>query len=125
MPSSASFEPVRESASESSITVSWSPPDTDGGAQITGYRLYINPLDDGDWSLVYDGDGQPTVLVYTVTGLERGKEYRFKSSASNFVGLSGGLDSSAVAVAALSLADFRELNRAWGPTTRQVGGVAG
>jgi hypothetical protein len=86
VPSSASFEPVRESASESSITVSWSPPDTDGGAQITGYRLYINPLDDGDWSLVYDGDGQPTVLVYTVTGLERGKEYRFKSSASNFVG---------------------------------------
>ena len=53
---------------------------------MTGYRVFMNPLNDGDWRLVYDGRGQPTVRVHEVGGLLRGMHYRFKSAAINYVG---------------------------------------
>jgi Fibronectin type III domain len=39
------------------MTVSWSPPSENGGSPITGYKLYMNPLDDGDWQIIYNGIG--------------------------------------------------------------------
>jgi titin len=69
--------PVLEAATDSSITASWNMPTSSGGSPITGYRLYINALEEGDWKLAYDGDNQPTVLVYQVLNLERGMSYRF------------------------------------------------
>jgi hypothetical protein len=56
--------PVLEAATETSVTVSWSVPSSDEGSPITGYKLYMNPVDDGDWYLIYDGSGQPTVLTW-------------------------------------------------------------
>ena len=75
-----------EAATNSTITVSWSVPAYSGLSPITGYKLYINPLDDGDWTLIYDGKGQPTVLQHEVEGLKRGLHYRFISAAVNYVG---------------------------------------
>ena len=46
-----------EASSDSSMTISWSPPSNNGGSAITGYRLYMNALNVGNWVLVYDGMG--------------------------------------------------------------------
>jgi hypothetical protein len=46
----------------------------------------MNPLNDGDWQLIYDGTGQPTILNYEVNNLIKGMKYRFKSAAINYVG---------------------------------------
>lgn len=86
VPGPATEAPVLEAATDSSMTISWSVPAYNGGSAITGYKVYINPLDDGDWSLIYDGAGQPTVHSYKVMGLKRGLHYRFKSAALNYVG---------------------------------------
>lgn len=58
-----------EAATDHNITVSWSMPITDNDSPVTGYRLYMNALNDGDWTLVYDGKDQPTVLTHLVPGL--------------------------------------------------------
>jgi hypothetical protein len=55
VPSASTEAPILEAATDSSITVSWNAPSEDGGSPITGYKLYINPLDDGDWYLIYNG----------------------------------------------------------------------
>jgi len=77
---------VLEAATNSSITFSWNAPLSNGGSPITGYKAYINALDEGDWKLIYDGTGQPTVLVWQQAGLKRGMHYRFKTSALNIIG---------------------------------------
>jgi len=46
-----------ESATDESMVVGWSAPINTGGSKITGYKLFITALNDGDWSLVYDGSG--------------------------------------------------------------------
>lgn len=86
VPEASMVAPVLEEATESSITVSWSQPASDGGSPITGYKLFMNPTDDGDWYLVYDGTGQPTVLTFEKRNLQRGKYYRFQVSAINYIG---------------------------------------
>lgn len=47
--------PLLETATETSITVAWSPPASNGGTPITGYRLYMIDHSIGDWVMVYDG----------------------------------------------------------------------
>ena len=86
VPSGALESPSREQATDSEIAIAWSEPTDDGGQPISGYLVYMNALDDGDWTLVYDGRGQPTVRHFTVQNLERGMNYRFKSAAINYVG---------------------------------------
>lgn len=53
---------------------------------MSGYKVYINSLDQGDWFLVYDGTGQPTVLTTEINDLKRGELYRFYVTAINYVG---------------------------------------
>jgi hypothetical protein len=57
VPDAAEQAPVLESSTDSDMIVSWGAPADNGNSAITGYRLYINALDDGDWSLIYDGNG--------------------------------------------------------------------
>jgi hypothetical protein len=45
------------------MTIAWSSPTSNGGSPITGYILYMNPLDNGDWIEVYNGENQPTIFV--------------------------------------------------------------
>ena len=47
--------PTLDQASVSSITVAWNAPIINGGSAMTGFRLYINAVDQGDWFMVYDG----------------------------------------------------------------------
>jgi titin len=86
VPGSATEAPVLDASTDSSMTISWSVPAYNGGSAITGYKVFINPLDDGDWSEIYDGAGQPTILTYKIEGLKRGLHYRFQSIALNYVG---------------------------------------
>ena len=67
-----------EASNRTSVTVAWQVPTVDGGSRITGYRLYMNKLRDGDWELAYDGTNQPYVTIYTVHGLIAGDYYRFR-----------------------------------------------
>jgi len=53
---------------------------------LTHYTLYRDDgLHSSNYTLVYEG---AYVQNYTVTGLIPGREYRFKSSASNAIGCS-------------------------------------
>ena len=64
VPAASTSQPVLEEATETSITFSWSAPADNGGTPVTGYKAYINALDDGDWWMAYDGSNQPTILVH-------------------------------------------------------------
>jgi len=57
VPGQSTQPPVLEAATNTSITFSWNAPLSNGGSPITGYKAYINALDDGDWKLIYDGTG--------------------------------------------------------------------
>jgi hypothetical protein len=89
--------PSPEASTRNSITVAWSAP-ADGGSPVTGYSLYMNALADGDWKLIYEGNGYPTRLIYIVGNLTPGQSYRFMIGAHNLVGSS--LNSSEVVVVA-------------------------
>lgn len=69
MPGQIVTAPILESATNSSITIAWGVPQSTGGVAISGYKVYLNSLDQGDWFLVYDGSGQPTVHTATITNL--------------------------------------------------------
>jgi hypothetical protein len=60
------------------VTLSWTAPDSDGGAEITRYEVFKDG--DDDWTDV----GLDT--SYTFTGLTNGTEYTFKVRAVNSVG---------------------------------------
>ena len=72
------------------ITVAWSPPDDDGGADITGYDLrYILVSGDAstgsNWTRV-DGAWSSGDLTYTVSGLTEGWQYEAQVRAVNAAG---------------------------------------
>jgi hypothetical protein len=85
-PAAAVAAPTAEATTKSSITVAWAAPADTGGTPVTGYRVYMNALSVGDWTLVYQGTGYPTRAVYPATGLSEGEAYRFKVAALNSVG---------------------------------------
>ena len=89
VPGSSINSPMLESATNSSMIISWNQPENNEGISITGYQLFMSALDDGDWHLVYDGSGQPTIYVTEVSSLQRGMFYRFKTRALNYVGAGG------------------------------------
>lgn len=67
------------------ITVAWSTV-ADTEVPITNYRLYVSH-NGGDYSLIYDGNGNTLQLQYTYTGsLIIGHQYSFKVSALNMNG---------------------------------------
>lgn len=86
IPGAIQTAPTLEAATNSSITIAWSVPTNNGGVPVSGYKVYINSLDQGDWFLIYDGTGQPTVLTTEIDNLTRGELYRFYVTAVNYVG---------------------------------------
>ena len=72
-------------SSSSHITVEWSDV-SDKEIQTSGYKLYIDDGNDGDFKLAMDGTNKPGVRKYTVSGLKENIIYRFKVGAVNFNG---------------------------------------
>lgn len=70
----------------SSITLAWEPPESDGGAAITGYALERKSPSSSRWVRVNKSPIRDT--VYTVNDLEEGGEYEFRVMAENPVGIS-------------------------------------
>lgn len=75
---------------DTQIALSWSAPASDGGAAITGYKVYQS-TDNASFSEI----ATPTGTTHTVTGLTNGTAYYFKVAAVNAAGITGS-DSSTV-----------------------------
>ena len=88
LPSQPSAPTRSTGTSKSSITVLWSSvSDTQSTAgTITGYYLYMDDGNNGDFSVVYNGAGLPSTLTSTITGLTTGLPYRFYVTAVNYIG---------------------------------------
>ena len=72
-------------SSLTSIFVQWNYV-ADPSAPITGYQLYMDNGNDGNFKLAFDGRGKPGILSYHATNLTTGRAYRFKVHALNFNG---------------------------------------
>jgi len=55
LPSAPTSPPTLDSATQTTATVAWNGVASTGGAVISGYRVYMNELMEGDWKLIYDG----------------------------------------------------------------------
>jgi hypothetical protein len=79
-------------AGDGSATVSWTPPASDGGAPITGYRINSQP------GKAHESPG-PSDTSWTFPGLIAGVSYTFTVMAINSVGMSVASDPSNAVVA--------------------------
>ena len=79
---------VRVASTRNSISVVWDEvADTQLPAGLTtGYSLYIDNGLHGDFILIYDGEGVPTVRHFEAKGLVTGRHYRFYVISTNHVG---------------------------------------
>ncbi|AKJ07713.1 Fibronectin, type III domain protein [Archangium gephyra] len=71
--------PVEARAEPGAVTLSWSPPENDGGSALTGYRVQGEPQEE---ALAIKLDG----ATARVTGLRAGATYRFSVTAVNKAG---------------------------------------
>src|SRR5439155_1404393 len=70
-------------AGDASVSLSWSPPSSDGGAPITNYKIYRGTVSGGQLSLIAT---VRDVRSYTDSPLTNGKSYYYKVTALNEVG---------------------------------------
>jgi Fibronectin type III domain len=70
-------------AGDSQVSVSWSPPSSDGGSPVTGYDLYESTAPGFEGSRVLTGTATTT---YAATGLSDGTTYYFEATALNVAG---------------------------------------
>jgi fibronectin type 3 domain-containing protein len=84
---SAPATPQANSRTPSGFTLSWSAPSNSGGIALLGYRVYRdNGAGDSIDVLLWNGDNQPTITNFAVTGLFGGITYRFTVTAINSAG---------------------------------------
>jgi len=78
---------VSGSRSASGFIISWGIPQDSGGLPVLGYRLYRdNGAGDAIAVLLWNGEGQPHITSFSVTGLSGGSFYRFVVTAVNGAG---------------------------------------
>lgn len=91
-PAQPASAPALVNSTKTSVTVSWEKAtDTQTPAgTTTGHYLYMDDGAQGDFSLVFSGEGYPDLVEYTVDGglIETGLPYRFYVVSENYVGLS-------------------------------------
>ncbi len=76
--------------------ISWTPPDFDGGSDITNYRIIYRKADESTWTTYQREASTDTVAI--VTGFESGVSYAFDVLAENSVGASAPTPNPPVAV---------------------------
>ena len=79
------------------MTVKWTPPVSDGGAEITGYVVQQKEKHALRWTPV--NEVPVTATSYKVTGLVQKNEYEFRVVAANKAGFGTPSDSSGVVLA--------------------------
>ena len=65
------------------MTLSWAPPDSDGGASIQGYVVERKEPYSSKWTPV----GKTDDTTFTVRGLKAGSQYEFRVAAENKAGV--------------------------------------
>ena len=66
------------------MTITWTPPESDGGSPLTGYVVERKEKTSSRWVRVTKETVTETTL--TVTGLTEGSEYQFRVIAENLAG---------------------------------------
>ena len=66
--------------------LSWRHPDSDGGSEVTGYRIEHRKSSDVTWEWTNRGDVLTSDAFYNATGLKTGSEYLFRVAAINSAG---------------------------------------
>ena len=66
------------------MTLSWQPPDSDGGAKITGYIVEKKEPFSGRWVAI----GTTKNTTFDVPNLKTGEKYQFRVAAENKAGAS-------------------------------------
>ena len=79
-------KPVISQIRSTQVTVSWTPPDFDGGSPILKYRVKYKEVSTTDslWNEIQTEGARDTTLE--ITGLLENTQYQFKVSAVNRVG---------------------------------------
>lgn len=71
---------------KNSVTLSWTPPERDGGSPIKGYIIQIQDEGTSEWVRVNDPDNLHPTTEFTVPNLRALKRYRFRIIAVNDIG---------------------------------------
>lgn len=69
-----------------SVTLSWKPPENDGGSPIKGYIIQIQDEGSSEWHKINDIDSLHPTTEFTVPSLRELKRYRFRIIAVNDIG---------------------------------------
>ncbi|KAF3843845.1 hypothetical protein F7725_002694 [Dissostichus mawsoni] len=78
--------PEVKDKTKSSVTLSWIPPDRDGGSPIKGYIIEVHEEGSPDWRRVNPADKLHPLTEITVPDLKEGKKCRFRIYAVNAAG---------------------------------------
>ncbi|XP_072046921.1 M-protein, striated muscle-like [Amphiura filiformis] len=78
-------KPEPENINKTTIKITWTPPETDGGSPVTGYIIERCDVSRKRWVRV--NREKVTETDYTVTELIEGTEYQFRVSAENLAGV--------------------------------------
>ncbi|KAF4710310.1 hypothetical protein FOZ62_020815, partial [Perkinsus olseni] len=92
VPQWGTIEVNRTRMGTDAVLLGWEEPDN-GGSPIHTYKLYVDEGGTGNYDLIYDGTGYPTVREYLVTELRPDLTYGFRIYAANSVGTSKHLQS--------------------------------
>lgn len=68
------------------VTLSWKPPESDGGSPIKGYIIQIQDEGTSEWVRVNDPETLHPTTEFTVPSLRELKRYRFRIIAVNDIG---------------------------------------
>ncbi len=93
---SVPWEVRSNTTTQSSATLAWRAPASDGGLPITDYAVQYREVPGGQWAAFGDGESPDTSA--TVTGLSAGTGYVFRVAAANSAGTGPYSDTASVTV---------------------------